>query len=132
MMQLLYSIVYFLNNINYSVFFDAAISGQITFQRPATQIMEQLTDLHHDIFAILLFISVLVFYLLVIVAYKFKATNYQSPRNFYFTAHTKLEIAWTLFPVCVILLILYPSFALLYAMDELSDPMITVKIIGHQ
>jgi len=32
----------------------------------------------------------------------------------------------------IVLLLLYPSFALLYAMDELKDPVVTVRAIGHQ
>jgi cytochrome c oxidase subunit 2 len=114
------------------VAYDAARSGQINFQRPATQTMDQLIALHHDIFSLLLFICTIVFYLLVVIAYKFNATNMFTARNFFFEAHTTLEIAWTLLPMFVVLLILYPSFALLYAMDELKDPSLTVKIIGHQ
>jgi heme/copper-type cytochrome/quinol oxidase subunit 2 len=77
----------------YHVYFDSARQGQFTFQRPATQTMEQLTDLHHDIFSLLLFLCALVFYLLVQVVYKFRATNIVTPRNFFFKAHTILEIA---------------------------------------
>jgi heme/copper-type cytochrome/quinol oxidase subunit 2 len=72
---------------------DATFSGQIGFQRPATQTMEQLVDLHHDIFSLLLFLCILVFYLLAVSIYKFNATNLATPRNFFFTAHTTLEIS---------------------------------------
>jgi len=114
------------------IFCDAPKSGQIVFQRPATQTMDQLTDLHHDIFSLLLFLCIVVFYLLAQLIYKFRATNFSTPRNFFFKAHTILEICWTVIPMLVVLFILYPSFALLYAMDELKDPLLTVKIIGHQ
>ena len=112
--------------------YDSPRQGQLIFQRPATQTMEQLTDLHHDIFSLLLFLCIVVFYLLVQLVYKFRATNFQTPRNFFFKAHTVLEIFWTIIPMFIVLFILYPSFALLYAMDELKDPLLTVKIIGHQ
>jgi hypothetical protein len=29
-------------------------------------------------------------------------------------------------------IIAIPSFALLYATDELTEPLVTIKIIGHQ
>jgi heme/copper-type cytochrome/quinol oxidase subunit 2 len=66
--------------------------GQISFQRPATQTMDQLVDLHHDIFSLLLLLCVIVFYLLAQLVYKFRATNFQTRRNFFFKAHTTLEI----------------------------------------
>jgi len=52
--------------------FDASISGQINSQRPATQTMKHLVDLHHDIFSISLLLFVVVFCLLFIALYKFK------------------------------------------------------------
>lgn len=46
---------------------------------------------------------------------------------------TKLEIIWTLLPTFVLVVIALPSFALLYSYDEpLSNPIVTLKIIGHQ
>jgi len=125
----------FLLNYHFShliVCFDAARHGQKTFQSPATQTMEQLIDLHHDVFALLLFLCTLIFYLLFQVVYKFRATNLITERNFFFTSHTWLEVAWTIVPMLIILLILFPSFALLYAMDELKSPLLTIRIIGHQ
>ena len=46
--------------------------------------------------------------------------------------HTTLEIIWTLVPAFILMGIAVPSFALLYAMDELVAPLITVKVIGRQ
>lgn len=45
---------------------------------------------------------------------------------------TLLEIVWTIIPALILLSIAIPSFALLYAMDEVIDPVLTVKVIGHQ
>jgi heme/copper-type cytochrome/quinol oxidase subunit 2 len=41
-----------------------------------------------------------------------------------------LEIVWTSLPALINLA--SPSFTLLYSMDEISTPEISVKIIGHQ
>lgn len=45
---------------------------------------------------------------------------------------TKVEIYWTLLPCILLILIAIPSFWLLYIFDEILDPSITFKIIGHQ
>lgn len=48
------------------------------------------------------------------------------------TEHTLIEIIWTIIPSIILVLIAIPSFALLYAMDEIIDPKLTVKAIGYQ
>jgi cytochrome c oxidase subunit 2 len=55
-----------------------------------------------------------------------------NPNAIKFTHHTLLEIVWTIIPAFILLVIAIPSFALLYSMDELIDPTITLKVIGHQ
>jgi cytochrome c oxidase subunit 2 len=52
--------------------------------------------------------------------------------NFNINHGTFIEIIWTILPSLVLLFIVGPSFALLYAMDAASDPDFSVKIIGHQ
>jgi cytochrome c oxidase subunit 2 len=49
-----------------------------------------------------------------------------------FTHHTTLEVVWTIVPSLILILIAVPSFALLYAMDEVINPSITLKTVGHQ
>ena len=44
---------------------------------------------------------------------------------------TTIEIIWTIFPSIILMFIAIPSFALLYSMDEVVDPTITIKAIGH-
>jgi cytochrome c oxidase subunit 2 len=43
-----------------------------------------------------------------------------------------LEVIWTIVPGLVLMVIAIPSFALLYAADELVDPAMTIKVVGHQ
>ncbi len=45
---------------------------------------------------------------------------------------TLIEIIWTIIPSIILVLIAVPSFALLYSMDEIADPKLTVKAIGYQ
>ena len=49
-----------------------------------------------------------------------------------FTHSNTLEIVWTVVPSFVLLLIAVPSFSLLYSLDDLIDPFLTLKIVGHQ
>jgi cytochrome c oxidase subunit 2 len=43
-----------------------------------------------------------------------------------------IEIVWTLTPAFILVLIAFPSFRLLYLMDEIVEPLITVKAVGNQ
>ena len=50
----------------------------------------------------------------------------------YLVHGTLIEILWTIFPAIVLLAIAIPSFRLLYILDEVTLPTITVKVTGHQ
>jgi cytochrome c oxidase subunit 2 len=43
-----------------------------------------------------------------------------------------LEFIWTLFPGIILIFMAYPSFKLLYAIDAVIDPIVTVVIYGNQ
>jgi cytochrome c oxidase subunit 2 len=45
---------------------------------------------------------------------------------------TLIELIWTVTPAIVLVAIAFPSFKLLYLMDEVIDPAITIKVVGHQ
>nr|AKT93869.1 cytochrome c oxidase subunit 2 [Balamuthia mandrillaris] len=55
-----------------------------------------------------------------------------SNRQYRVTHNLNLEVIWTVIPTLILIIIAIPSFALLYSMDELLEPSVTVKIIGHQ
>ena len=110
--------------------FGLPLPGQVNFQDPATPIIEGLIDLHHDIMFFLVFIIIFVLYLLVVIVFIFGA---DSLRNTSAVAHhTRLEIIWTIIPTIILVFIAVPSFALLYSIDELHKPAITLKVIGRQ
>ncbi len=48
------------------------------------------------------------------------------------THNTVLEIAWTIIPILVLVVIAIPSFRLLYYGDKAQDAALTVKVTGHQ
>lgn len=43
-----------------------------------------------------------------------------------------LEFFWTVFPMLILLLLAFPSLRILYIMDEIKNPLLTFKVIGHQ
>lgn len=43
---------------------------------------------------------------------------------------TLLELVWTITPALVLIAIAFPSFKLLYTLDEVIDPALTVKVTG--
>lgn len=109
---------------------DSPQAWQFGFQDPASPIMEGIINLHHDIFFLLLVILGVVSWLLARTMWFFSAAKHPKPINF--IHGTFIEIAWTILPSLILLLIAVPSFALLYAMDEMINPAITIKAIGHQ
>jgi cytochrome c oxidase subunit 1 len=118
-------------------FLDIPAKNQLSFQDPATPIMEGIIDFHHDLMFILILISCLVFFLLFKIINYF--TEFKKSNKFFFNLiallrshQTNLEILWTIFPSLILFCIAIPSFSLLYAMDEMLNPQLTLKVIGHQ
>jgi cytochrome c oxidase subunit 2 len=124
--------------------YDIAINKQIGFQDPATPIMEGIIDLHHNILFYLIVIFILVLWILLrifqrnAVMWSFVATKndvYQRTNYLLFnkiTHGTWLEVIWTLIPSVILMLIAIPSFVLLYSIDEIMSPLVTIKVLGYQ
>nr|AGH24453.1 cytochrome c oxidase subunit 2 [Reclinomonas americana ATCC 50284] len=111
-------------------FADYAEKWQLDFQDPATPVMEGIINLHHDLWFFLILIAVFVLWILLRTLYFFDRSKNTVPSK---VVHgTVLEIIWTIAPSFILLAIAIPSFALLYSMEESTDPAITLKAIGHQ
>jgi cytochrome c oxidase subunit I/cytochrome c oxidase subunit II len=108
------------------------LPDQLTFQMPATPIMEGIIDLHHDIMFFLVLISIFVLYLLVAIIVLFSEDENSQRNTSTVSHHTILEIIWTVIPTIILVFVAIPSLALLYSMDELQRPTVTVKVIGRQ
>ena len=109
---------------------DAPESWQMGFQDPATPVMQGIIDLHHDIMFFMFVILVFVLWMLSRTLYHFHQSRNPIPEKI--IHGTTIEIAWTVAPSLILVLIAIPSFALLYSMDEVVDPAVTIKAIGHQ
>jgi len=111
-------------------FADAPRPWQMNLQDPATPIMEGIINFHNHIMIFLTAIVVFVAWLMARAVILFDESVTIKPIKF--THSTPLEVVWTIVPAFILLIIAIPSFALLYSMDELIDPTITLKAIGHQ
>jgi len=116
-----------MNNIIFNVYVykDGAELGQLDFQDSASPITEQLIFFHDDIMFILVIILALVGWMMLSAI-----TNKHYYK--YLTEGTTIEIIWTIIPAVILVLIAFPSLQLLYSMDEIIDPALTIKAIGHQ
>jgi cytochrome c oxidase subunit 2 len=103
---------------------------QLGFQPPASPVMAQLESLHDLLLWIITLISIFVLALLLYACVRFRAARNASPSRR--THHTLLEITWTALPVLILVVIAIPSFKLLYFMDRVHEPEMTIKAIGHQ
>jgi len=115
---------------------DSPTSWQWGFQDPASPIMEGIIHLHNAIFWLLIVILTFVLWLLLRVVILFSAKSLNSTEDLshvsQVTHASVLEIVWTIIPAFILGLIAIPSFVLLYSTDEVINPAITVKAIGHQ
>jgi len=111
-------------------YLDAPEAWQFAFQDPATPVAQGIQDLHHDIFAFMIFILIFVCWMLGRTVWLFHVSNNPIPSKI--IHGTFIEVAWTVTPSIILMIIAIPSFALLYSMDEVVDPAITIKAIGHQ
>jgi cytochrome c oxidase subunit 2 len=103
---------------------------QIGFQPAASTAMERIADFHDLLLWIITVIVIFVLILLGIVIVRFNARSNPTPSRT--THNTLLEIAWSVIPVVILVIIAIPSFKLLYYMDRTDEAELTLKAIGHQ
>nr|YP_009527972.1 cytochrome c oxidase subunit II [Dichotomius schiffleri]ARU81301.1 cytochrome c oxidase subunit II [Dichotomius schiffleri] len=96
-----------------------------SLQDAGSPLMEQLIFFHNHTLLILFMITILVSYLMMTLF--FNEYNYR-----YLLEGQMIEIIWTIAPAVTLIFIALPSLQLLYLLDEINNPLITVKTIGHQ
>nr|AUJ22843.1 cytochrome c oxidase subunit 2 [Ignelater luminosus] len=97
----------------------------INTQDSSSPLMEQLVFFHDHAMMILLMITLIVSYVMIML---FK-NNYTY--RFLLEGQT-IELIWTIAPAVTLIFIALPSLRLLYLLDEINFPLLTVKAIGHQ
>nr|YP_010379895.1 cytochrome c oxidase subunit II [Gymnothorax fimbriatus]ADO24548.1 cytochrome oxidase subunit II [Gymnothorax reevesii]UDF87704.1 cytochrome c oxidase subunit II [Gymnothorax fimbriatus]UEX93173.1 cytochrome c oxidase subunit II [Gymnothorax fimbriatus] len=99
--------------------------SQLGFQDAASPVMEELLHFHDHALMIVFLISTLVLYIIV-------AMVTTTLTDAYILDSQEIEIVWTVLPAIILILIALPSLRILYLMDEINDPHLTIKAIGHQ
>jgi cytochrome c oxidase subunit 2 len=103
---------------------------EIGMQPAFSPVKQQIIDLHTLVLVIITLITLFVGGLLGWVMYRYSAKRNPVPTQ---TTHNPvLEVAWTVIPVLILVVMAIPSFRLVYYEDRTFDPDITIKVTGHQ
>nr|YP_009351497.1 cytochrome c oxidase subunit II [Protermes prorepens]AQP29771.1 cytochrome c oxidase subunit 2 [Protermes prorepens] len=97
----------------------------LSLQDSASPIMEQLIFFHDHALMIMLMIITTVMYTMTSII-----QNKQTSR--YILEGQMIETLWTIAPAIILVFIAMPSLRLLYLMDEVHNPSLTLKAVGHQ
>lgn len=99
--------------------------GQLLFQDAASPIILQLISFHdHTLIILTLVMSVVTYAIYVVITNTFT--------NRYLIEAQQIETIWTIVPAIILVFLALPSLRLLYLTDEVRNPSITLKAIGHQ
>nr|QOD97276.1 cytochrome c oxidase subunit II [Eurypyga helias] len=98
--------------------------SQLGFQDASSPIMEELIEFHDHALMVALAICSLVLYLLTLMLLEKLSSNTVDAQE--------VELIWTILPAIVLILLALPSLQILYMMDEIDEPDLTLKAIGRQ
>nr|CAI59720.1 cytochrome c oxidase subunit II [Micropsectra appendica]CBL58213.1 cytochrome c oxidase subunit 2 [Micropsectra appendica] len=99
--------------------------ASLGMQDSNSPIMEQLNFFHDHSLLILILVTTLVGYLMM-------ALFFNSLNNRFLLHGQTIEVIWTILPAIILLFIAFPSLRILYLLDEINNPSISLKTIGHQ
>lgn len=99
--------------------------ANLNLQNRASPLIEQLTFFHDHTILILFIITIL-------VAYIISSLFFNKYTHRLLLEGQNIEIIWTILPAITLIFIALPSLRLLYLLDEVLNPIITIKTIGHQ
>jgi cytochrome c oxidase subunit 2 len=99
--------------------------SNFNLQNRASPLIEQIIFFHDHTLVILIIITILVRYLII-------SLFFNSYINRFLLEGQIIELIWTILPAITLIFIALPSLRLLYLLDELNNPLITLKSIGHQ
>jgi cytochrome c oxidase subunit II len=106
-----------------------AVPWQMNLQEAATPVAEFIHSFHNALVVTITVITLFVLALLILVSFKFSAKKNPVPSQT--THHVGLEIAWTLIPVLILVVIAIPSFRLLKMQIVPPAPDLTLKVTGN-
>ena len=110
---------------------DAPTPWGLFFQDSASPQMEGIEELHNNIMFYLAIVLFIVTWMMITIVRTFVSTKSKISRK-YMNHGTLIELIWTITPALILVLIAFPSFKLLYLMDEVIDPSLVIYGEGHQ
>lgn len=117
----------FFASASVSVYTDMPTPWAVGFQDIASPTLYGIVELHDHVLFYLVATLVLVTWFLV----RGMLMNHRIVYGHHFHGHL-IEFLWTLAPAVILGFIALPSFRLLYLMDEIVEPELTVKAVGNQ
>jgi cytochrome c oxidase subunit 2 len=99
--------------------------ANINLQDRASPIIEQLIFFHDHTLTIILIILTVVIHILLTLIQNGYIVRYILERQI-------IELLWTIAPAAILVLLATPSLRLLYLIDKIYNPILTLKTIGHQ
>uniref|UniRef100_UPI00315DF2B7 cytochrome c oxidase subunit II n=1 Tax=Madrepora porcellana TaxID=3134087 RepID=UPI00315DF2B7 len=107
------------------IFCDGPEAWSLGFQDVGDPVVEEIVFFHDQVLILLIIIVNVVLWFIA-----------EAIENKYYDRQlvdgTFLEIVWTIFPAIILIFIALPSLKLLYLMDEVVAPVLTIKVVGHQ
>ena len=110
--------------------FALPVNYEMGFQAANSPVMDQIESFHTELLYIITAVCLFVLALLVYICFKFRAGANPTPSKVHH--NTLLEVAWTIIPVIILVVIAVPSFRLLYFEAAIPKPDVTIKAIGKQ
>lgn len=110
------------------IYNDVSEKWQTGFQEEATPIAAGIIDFHNKALYYLIIVLSFVIYLIIARIYSNRSINWLRKRNH----STIIELIWTITPGIILVIIAIPSLKLLYSLDEIIKPNVTLKATGNQ
>ena len=104
--------------------------SDLNLRSGVTDISSQVYDLHMLMFMVCVGIAVVVFGVMFVSMFLHRKSRGVKPANFH--ESVKVEIAWTIVPFIILILMAFPAANTLIAMEDTSEADMTVLVTGSQ
>jgi cytochrome c oxidase subunit II len=108
----------------------APIQDGMGYQPAVTSLAQDIHWLSNMVHGIMAVIVLFVMALIAIIIVRFNSRANPTPARF--THNTKIEVAWTVIPILILIVIGSFSLPILFKQLEIPEPDLTIKTTGHQ
>nr|ALO76487.1 cytochrome c oxidase subunit 2 [Mastinocerus sp. MAS01] len=99
--------------------------SMINFQDSSSPFMEQMIFFHD-------YTMIILFSIMLMITFMLLTNTLNKFIDRYMMENQLIELSWTIIPMIILLFIAFPSLQLLYLIDEINFPSLTIKAMGHQ